>query len=383
MQLNTMIARQIVERTMKIIGHSVNVMDERGLIIGSGDPSRLHQRHEGALLTLAENRIVEIDEATSNSLKGVKPGINLPVMFNNKAIGVVGISGLPDQVRNYGELVKMTAELIVEQAAFISQMQWDKRHREELVLQLINESELNNQQLLSIARGLDLDLEQPRVAAVVKLLPRDAETLSLEHLQSMVHMLENPERDNLVGISSVSRHEIVVLKPITTEHGEWSQQSEHKKVKKLLKRISDQKSFHVQIAYGGYFPSLKGLSRSYQTASATLAAGQHQGSVLFYENHTLPVLLSAMPDNDWRTRQLHEPMLALIKNDTRGTLTKTLIAFFDQNCDLVQTCESLHIHRNTLRYRLQQINQATSLNINQLEGKTLLYLSFLKWQQNT
>lgn len=33
MQLNTMIARQIVERTMKIIGHSVNVMDEQGLII--------------------------------------------------------------------------------------------------------------------------------------------------------------------------------------------------------------------------------------------------------------------------------------------------------------------------------------------------------------
>ncbi|WP_028023062.1 sugar diacid recognition domain-containing protein [Enterovibrio calviensis] len=383
MQLNTMIARQIVERTMKIIGHSVNVMDERGLIIGSGDPSRLHQRHEGALLTLAENRIVEIDEATSNSLKGVKPGINLPVMFNDKAIGVVGISGMPEQVRNYGELVKMTAELIVEQAAFISQMQWDKRHREELVLQLISESELNNQQLLSIARGLDLDLEQPRVAAVVKLLPRDAGTLSLEHLQSMVHMLENPERDNLVGISSVSRHEIVVLKPITTEQGEWSQQPEQKKVKKLLKRISEQKAFHVQIAYGGYFPSLKGLARSYQTASATLAAGQHQGTVLFYEDHTLPVLLSAMPDNDWRTRQLHEPMLTLIQNDTRGTLTKTLSVFFDQNCDLVQTCEKLHIHRNTLRYRLQQINHATSLDINQLEDKTLLYLSFLKWQQNT
>ncbi|GAM62092.1 sugar diacid utilization regulator sdaR [Vibrio ishigakensis] len=40
-------------------------------------------------------------------------------------------------MRNYGELVKMTAELIVEQAALMSQVQWNKRHREELLLQLI------------------------------------------------------------------------------------------------------------------------------------------------------------------------------------------------------------------------------------------------------
>ncbi|GAL06522.1 sugar diacid utilization regulator SdaR [Photobacterium aphoticum] len=117
MQLNATIARQIVERAMKIIHHSVNVMDEHGRIIGSGDPSRLNQRHEGAILALNDNRVVEIDPGTALQLKGVKPGINLPIVFQHQTIGVVGISGEPEQVRNYGELVKMTAELIVEQEA--------------------------------------------------------------------------------------------------------------------------------------------------------------------------------------------------------------------------------------------------------------------------
>lgn len=381
MQLNSMIARQIVERTMKIIGYSVNVMDEQGLIIGSGDPSRLHQKHEGALLTLSKSRVVEIDEAASNLLMGVRPGVNLPVVFNGKAIGVVGISGNPDDVRRYGELVKMTAELIVEQAALISQMQWDKRHREELLLQLIRESELNDRQLISIAQRLDLDLEQPRVAAIIKLHPNKAETLSLEHLQSMVHLLEYPERDNLVGITSVSRNEIVVLKPIAVENGEWSRKSEQKKVKLLLKRIAEQRAFRVQIAYGGYFPTLKGLAQSYQTASATLSASRADETVMYYEDHALAVLLSAMPENDWRTRQLHAAINFLIENDTRGTLIRTLSVFFEQNCDLVQTCESLHIHRNTLRYRLQRISDITELDINKLEDRTLLYLSFLTWRQ--
>lgn len=74
-------ARQIVQRAMSIIDYSVNVMNEHGVIIASGDPRRLHQRHEGAVLALTENRMVMIDEAVAGRLKGVKPGINLPIIF--------------------------------------------------------------------------------------------------------------------------------------------------------------------------------------------------------------------------------------------------------------------------------------------------------------
>lgn len=81
MQLNDALAHQIVSRAMKILSFSVNVMDERGLIIASGNPERLHQRHEGAVLALTENRVVEISEATARELKGVRPGINLPIAY--------------------------------------------------------------------------------------------------------------------------------------------------------------------------------------------------------------------------------------------------------------------------------------------------------------
>lgn len=141
MQLNDALAHQIVSRAMKILSFSVNVMDERGLIIASGNPERLHQRHEGAVLALTENRVVEISEATARELKGVRPGINLPIAYQGELLGVIGISGDPDIVRAYAELVRMTAELILEQAALTEQLQWDKRHKEELVLQLIRGEE--------------------------------------------------------------------------------------------------------------------------------------------------------------------------------------------------------------------------------------------------
>ncbi|PSU44665.1 XRE family transcriptional regulator [Photobacterium frigidiphilum] len=382
MQLNATIARQIVERAMKIIKYSVNVMDEQGRIIGSGDTSRLNQRHEGAILALNDHRIVEIDDATSKQLKGVKPGINFPIIFQHKAIGVVGISGEPDLVRNYGELVKMTAELIVEQAALMAQVQWNKRHREELVLQLIEEgSELNENQLLSIAERLDLDLAQPRIAAIVKVYPVKGKSLSLDHLQRLVHLLEYPERDNLVGIASVSMNEVVVLKPITLSDNGWSRALEQKRVNQLMKRVTKEGDFVIRIALGDYFPSLQGLSQSFMTAKATMEASNtinsQQDNVLFYQDHILPVLLNGLKGDTWRQKQLQMPLVKLQQNDPRGVLLKTLKAFFVQNCDLAQTCEVLHIHRNTLRYRLEQIEKETSLSFNNISDKTRLYLSLL------
>lgn len=129
-------ARQIVQRAMSIISHSVNVMDSNGVIIASGNPSRLFQRREWVVLALTENPVVKIDNVTAKHLKGVRPGINLPFSFRNQRVGVIGISGEPTKVRAYAKLVKMAAELMVGQMALLDQNQWEKRYREELANQL-------------------------------------------------------------------------------------------------------------------------------------------------------------------------------------------------------------------------------------------------------
>lgn len=109
------------------------------------------------MLALAENRVVEIDRATAEHLKGVRPGINLPFSFRNQRVGVIGISGEPAEVRAYAELVKMAAEMMVEQAALLDQHQWEKRYREELANQLL-QPQPNNASLEAMAAYLGLDL---------------------------------------------------------------------------------------------------------------------------------------------------------------------------------------------------------------------------------
>ncbi len=111
--LDTKMAQDIVARTMRIIDTNINVMDARGRIIGSGDRERIGELHEGALLVL-RGRVVDIDDAVARHLHGVRRG--LTCRCAEEIVGVIGLTGEPESLRKYGELVCMTAEMMLEQS---------------------------------------------------------------------------------------------------------------------------------------------------------------------------------------------------------------------------------------------------------------------------
>lgn len=198
--LDAATAQQIVDRTMNIIDHNINVMNSQGVILGSGDKQRLNSVHEGALLAIAQNRTVVIDEGSRHSLHGVKPGVNLPLHYHGKIIGVVGITGNPAELLHYGELLKMTAEMMVEQANSLELDLWHKRQREEFILQLLKRDNYSESDFCAWAAQLQIDLQKPRVAAVIELAKGENKATDLKEIQ---RLLEYPQRDNLVAMTAM------------------------------------------------------------------------------------------------------------------------------------------------------------------------------------
>ncbi|EPN13600.1 sugar diacid recognition, partial [Pseudomonas syringae pv. actinidiae ICMP 19070] len=127
--LDRALAQDIVDRAMAILPYNVNVMDYLG--------ERLCTRHEGAQRVLANGQVVEIDSLAALRLGGVKPGVNLPLMLDHQLVGVLGITGEPDEVRVYGELVKMTAEMLMEQRRQQADLQWRAQRSEDLLARLL------------------------------------------------------------------------------------------------------------------------------------------------------------------------------------------------------------------------------------------------------
>ena len=128
--ISTALAQQIVERTTQIIPFKVNLIDAHGIIVASADPGRVGSVHPGAQLALARGTSVEIDAQAARLLPGAKPGINLPLTVRGEICGVVGLTGEPDAVRQFGELVRAMAEMMLEQAQLVSELQHEKRYRE-------------------------------------------------------------------------------------------------------------------------------------------------------------------------------------------------------------------------------------------------------------
>lgn len=136
---------------------------------------------------LSQGRVVDIDDAVARHLHGVRQGINLPLRLEGEIVGVIGLTGEPETLRKYGELVCMTAEMMLEQSRLMHLLAQDSRLREELVMNLI-QAEENTPALTEWAQRLGIDLNQPRVVAMIEVdsgqLGVDSAMAELQQLQT-------------------------------------------------------------------------------------------------------------------------------------------------------------------------------------------------------
>ncbi|KAA8995506.1 CdaR family transcriptional regulator [Affinibrenneria salicis] len=373
--LDARLAQDIVARTMKIIDSNINVMDAHGKIIGSGDPERLGALHEGALLALSQGRVVDIDDGVARHLHGVRPGVNLPLRLDGEIVGVIGLTGNPGQLRQYGELVCMTAEMMLEQTRLLHILAQDSRLREELVLNLIRTDELLPA-LTEWAQRLGVDLNQPRVVAVIEV---DSGQLgvdsAMEELQQLQTLLTMPERDNLIAIVSLS--EMVVLKPALNGHARWDVEEQRRRVDSLMSRMAESSRLRVRIALGNYFTGAGSIARSYRTARTTMAVGKQRMPAqrcYFYQDLMLPVLLDSLRGG-WQAQELAQPLAKLKAIDSNGLLRRTLNTWFRHNAQPGATAKALFVHRNTLEYRLNRIAELTGLDLANFDNRLLLYIA--------
>ncbi|MCM3089913.1 MULTISPECIES: sugar diacid recognition domain-containing protein [unclassified Cytobacillus] len=354
------LAQEIVERTMKILNKNINVMNEEGIIIGSGEKERINQVHDGALLVLKKGESVEIDEKNASGLKGAKPGINLPIQFNNQIIGVVGITGEPEQIRNYAELVKMAAELVLEQSFLMERVQWKQRLQGEIVNLLISEESINESWLEERAGFLGYELNIPRTAIVLK-LPEELGN-DYQKLINTIHF-ELGNQD-LTGVTF--NNEIVILKA----GGRSELISSIKRIVSLSKR-------KAVIGIGSTSEKSNGLKTSFRHARQLTLIGpdiQPGADYYSYDQYWLEAEISMLSLKETDTLSFYD---RLRKQDKKGEMAQTLDVFMKEGGDLGKTADRLYIHRNTLRYRLDKITELTGKDPRNVKMMFELYVAKL------
>lgn len=121
-------AQQIVLEMEKIIEKNINIMNNDGIIIASKDSDRIGTFHEGARNVIERGETVMI--FPEDTLLGSKPGVNMPIYFHEELIGVIGITGHPNEVRDFAKIIQKMTEVMVKEAYVSRELDLEKRAKE-------------------------------------------------------------------------------------------------------------------------------------------------------------------------------------------------------------------------------------------------------------
>ena len=376
--LDTGLAQDIVTRTMRIIPFNVNVMDANGTILASGTPSRIGELHAGALLALAKKLTVEIDAASAKSMHGALPGINLPLVVKGQVWGAVGLSGDPDEVRQFGSLVQLTAEMILEQATLTHELQRDSRYREAFVLNLIRYEPGAQAELEAWGQRLGIDFQRTQLAFILQLDSPNAADLAPDAIQRLQMRIHARAPSSLTA--AIGPREMVILDSHDPALGaKATELKAQRQLQALAGLVREEGEPAPLLAMGIALPGIEGAAISYQSARTAARVGQlrnPQQRQFSYYDLALPVLLAGL-GSGWQAQQLRQPGAKLQAQDKHGVLARTLDTWFANDGNSAATARALHIHRNTLDYRLRRIGEVTGLDVARTEDRFLLYLSAL------
>ncbi|WP_424768164.1 CdaR family transcriptional regulator [Paenibacillus sp. sgz302251] len=342
--LTRQLAEEIVAQTMHRVNWNINVIDVDGSIIASGDTSRVGEYHQAAGAAIKHNRTLIIRQDQLHKWRGAQVGVNMPVHYNQQVIGAIGITGNPEEVEPFSQLVNMTAELLIRQHYSKLQEEWKQMTCDMIIEALLQEpsteaSDVVNAKLEMIRHSL-----RPPFQMAIASFTHTSHTRIEESVPLKVRrMLEGSH----VLISQSRPQRLLLLFSETTSQGVTC------KLDKLAGLLHVETNAY-RIGVGTFVSSRSEIRRSFQEAESALSCGSRsQGQVVHFNDIEGQALIQYIPE-EHRTR-LEEKLLPF----WNSKIEETLQCFFDCSFNLASAANRLGIHRNTLIYRLEKVKDTT------------------------
>ena len=327
--LTNQLAQNIVDKMMDVIPYNVNIMNNEGVIIGSGDKKRIGQFHQGAVKAISEDRLIAIHEISG----GAKPGVNIPIYLNNNIMGVIGISGDPMVVQAFASIVKVTAELLINQEYAFNEKRVRERMKEEFLYQWTY-NENSDANFVHMAEVLHIDLKLKRTAVIIDSSEKEIK----DKLSKFLHVDEYILRINLNKVLIIMKANI--------------------NLQKRIFNIYDNLGNLSKIGVGSDEDI---LSKSVQQALRAIEIVEKLG----IDRHICNYEDLAFIDSITNTlgKEVFYSLINKLKDEGKGLdLIETLIAYIMHNGETNTVAKELHIHRNSLNYRLNKIKDITGKN---------------------
>ncbi|PMC37864.1 hypothetical protein CJ195_09655 [Bacillus sp. UMB0899] len=348
-------AQTIVNETSQKLNRNINIMNEKGIIIASTDPSRIDDIHGGAEEVLRTRKPLTIFADKEKGWRGAHQGINLPIEFHGEIVGVIGITGDPTEVKDFAGIVKMITELMIKEKFIANQLEWQQRMKEMIVEELLKELPSYK----NVDRGLNLletALIAPFTIHVVQLQERSISN------QTIIQAVEG-----IIGDHNGFSCFININRLFFVLSG-MSEAETNKKRNRIYNELK-KKKLKFKLAFSTPFTLLNEFRHSYTNCELTLKLSLESEDFISFADIEAEALIHLI-DSAW-TEKFSERII----NNSIKKYTQTLETFFSKNLNIQQTADELFIHRNTLIYRLTKVHEETGYDPKNFKDALTLQLA--------
>lgn len=321
-----------------LIKHNVNIFNVDGVIVGSSDLSRLGEYHAFAHQVI-KGEIKDYKVYDTNQ-KNVKPGINLPIVSNDKVIGAVGITGHPDEVQIFSEILKMSLESLIEQKLAEDKRMSSRKYEKQVVLDIL----FDLSGFEDIEKRLSvIGHHQHQYNILLKFYEINH---NFKKMFDGLSYLEANMNDKVTFI--VSSDKITRILDLTTKLME-------EEVNVIISEVCD-------------FAALK---NEYKIINFIEQHTENDPGVHLTRDYKLDSFLYGL---DYASYSQFTEAKPIINNQT---LVDTFETYITNDLSMVKTSEVMYVHINTLKYRIKKIEELTMCSLKNVDDILKLKLSIL------
>lgn len=368
MKLKPVLAKKIINEVRSVLDESIIVVDQSATVIASTDIKRVSYFHEGAMIAMKNNEKLYITEEMAEELIGVKPGINLPIRLEDEVIGVIGITGKPAIVEPFAEIIRRMTELIIREANYMEKKQWENRGLEAYFSEWIYINKLTDE-FREKGAILGVSFDSFYLCILFKVEPVDARPLNSTTFTELMNNWFDSEydREEHDFLLPWGRDQFLMVKNADQPMDDADLTYKLNRLTKIFL-----KNYHVKLYAGvGETIELGTITASYQEAKKALNTAGENKQIAFYHSLLLEIVLEEITSET--KKEFAKRVLSALQEEP--DLLQTLNVYLETNQMLKRTAELLHIHINTLRYRLEQIKKLTNIDPRSSEGLTLFYIA--------
>lgn len=348
------LAQEIVNAVKEVVDKDINFIDKKGIIIGSTDKRRLNTFHEAgyeAILTL--NNIIVGD---CEKYKGSRRGINYPIKINNTAIGAIGITGDPEEISKYGFLVTKITEIFIKEQQLNYKYEADKQRINYVVKSLIYDNVEDKFEIENIMTEFNIAIDQ-KFAVVIMRIEKSDKISDIESVENDIKSVFD-DIGNIFKIYIYPNEFIALVNEVKYEKLKTA----------YIKTLNKYKG-----SLNGGVGRLKDLyetHKSYQEARVALKYSISNERILTYiDSLNLEIILENV-DPEVKRQYVDKTLKSLSIEEIN-----LLESYYKNDMSLKLTAEDLYIHKNTLQYRLEKIQEKCGFNPRSFNDSVILYLA--------